>query len=74
MLSWKGIAEIGLEKMAAEQDLMIINAEQKLENLQEAVCKPTQREPPHQSVDAFNSLQQSQLELPTAIPSCSTVS
>jgi hypothetical protein len=29
---------------------------------------------PHQSVDAFNSLQQSQLELPTAIPSCSTVS
>lgn len=73
MLSWKGIAEIGLEKMAAEQDLMIINAEQKLENLQEAVCKPTQRETP-QSVDAFNSLQQSQLELPTAIPSCSTVS
>lgn len=72
MLSWKGIAEIGLEKMAAEQDLMIINAEQKLENLQEAVCKPTQRET--QSVDAFNSLQQSQLELPTAIPSCSTVS
>lgn len=36
VLKWKRVAEIGLEKMAMEQDVMITNAEQKLEDLQEA--------------------------------------
>ena len=42
VLTWKGFTDIGLEKMAAQQDLMIKAAEAQLEDLQEKCTETAQ--------------------------------